>query len=114
MFMSFFVGAAAANIRYQVSITGSINFSFYAKDRGPIAQNYNVRSENRNVYYEIHSTELGGVCSSDHTSRGVKCKPIHAVEFGLALREQAKKEIVIEPINSVVCRYCNSENIVKV
>ena len=30
------------------------------------------------------------------------------------LYENKPKEIVIEPINSVVCHYCNSENIVKV
>jgi putative transposase len=36
-----------------------------------------------------------------------------AVEFSFALREQVKKDIVILPIISVICRYCNSDCIVK-
>ncbi len=44
---------------------------------------------------------------------GVKCKHIYAVEFSLELRETIKKEIVIQPIDSLSCCYYNSENIVK-
>ena len=75
---------------------------------------YVVKSQSNGGSYNIHSTELGWKCDCpDHTHRGVKCKHIFAVEFSFALREQVKKEIVIEPITSVVCLYCNSEGIVK-
>jgi putative transposase len=75
---------------------------------------YVVKSQSNGGSYNVHSTELGWKCDCpDHVNRGVKCKHIFAVEFSSALREQVKKEIVIQPINSVVCRYCNSGNIVK-
>jgi transposase-like protein len=75
---------------------------------------YVVKSQSNGGSYNIHSTELGWKCDCpDHTHRGVKCKHIFAVEFSFALREQVKKEIVIQPITSVVCRYCNSDSIVK-
>lgn len=75
---------------------------------------YVVNSQSNGGAYHVHMSGLGWVCSCpDHTYRGVKCKHIHAVEFSFALREQVKKEIVIAPINSIVCRYCNSDNIVK-
>jgi putative transposase len=45
--------------------------------------------------------------------RGVKCKHIYAVEVSFELREQVKKEIIIQPITSLACSYCNSERIVK-
>lgn len=73
-----------------------------------------IISQSGSRNYEVEYNSLGWDCSCpDHTYRGVRCKYIHAVEFSFALREQVKKEVVIQPINSVVCRYCNSENIVK-
>jgi putative transposase len=75
---------------------------------------YIVNSQSNRSNYRIHSTELEWRCDCpDHTYRDVKCKHIFAVEFSFALREQVKKEIVIQPINSVACRFCGSENIVK-
>ncbi len=75
---------------------------------------YVVNSQSNGGTYHVHMSGLGWVCSCpDHTYRGVKCKHIHAVEFSFALREQVKKEIVIAPINSIPCRYCNSDKIVK-
>jgi putative transposase len=75
---------------------------------------YVVTSQCNGGTYSVHSTDLGWVCACpDHVYRGVKCKHIFAVEFSFAFREQVKKEIIIQPINSVACRYCNSENIVK-
>ncbi len=75
---------------------------------------YVVNSQSNGGTYHVHMSGLGWVCSCpDHKFRGVKCKHIHAVEFSFALREQVKKEIVIAPINSISCRYCNSDNIVK-
>ena len=75
---------------------------------------YFVNSQSGNGSYRIFATELGWNCSCpDHKFRGVKCKHVYAVEFSLALREKVKEEIVIQPITSLVCRYCNSENVVK-
>jgi transposase-like protein len=75
---------------------------------------YVVKSQSNSGSYNIHSTELGWKCDcADHTNRGVKCKHIFTIEFSFALREQVKKDIVIQPITSVVCRYCNSDSIVK-
>ncbi len=75
---------------------------------------YVVKSQSSNGLYNIHSTELGWKCDCpDHVHRGVKCKHIFAVEFSFTLREQVKKETIIQSISSVSCRYCNSDNIVK-
>jgi putative transposase len=76
--------------------------------------NYVVNSQSTNGSYFIHLTELGWICSCpDHMYRGVKCKHIHAVEFSFTIREQVKNEIVIQPVDSLSCRYCSSGNIVK-
>jgi hypothetical protein len=79
--------------------------------------NYIVNSQSGSGSYNIHLTQLGWNCSCpDHLYRGVKCKHIFAVEFSFALREQVKKEIIIQPVDSLSCRYCSSGssgNIVK-
>jgi putative transposase len=68
---------------------------------------YVVKSQSNGSSYNVHSTELGWRCDCpDHTYRGVKCKHIFAVEFTFVLREQVKKDIIIQPINSVACRFC--------
>jgi putative transposase len=77
-------------------------------------RNYQVKSLTRDEIYKIIITSIGWVCScADHMFRGVKCKHIYAVEFSFAIREQVKNDIIITPIDSLPCRYCNSENIVK-
>ncbi|HXS60100.1 MAG TPA: hypothetical protein VN703_04750 [Candidatus Sulfopaludibacter sp.] len=77
-------------------------------------RNYEVKSLTRNEIYKILVTSIGWVCScADPMFRGVKCKHIYAVEFSLELRETIKKEIVIQPVTTLSCCYCNSENIVK-
>jgi putative transposase len=77
-------------------------------------RNYQVKSLTRDEIYKIIITSIGWVCScADHMFRGVKCKHIYAVEFSFAIREQVKNDIIITPIDSLSCRYCNSENIVK-
>jgi putative transposase len=61
---------------------------------------YVVYSQSNGGGYRIRSTELGWKCDCpDHTHRGVKCKHIFAVEFSFALREQVKKEVIIQPIS---------------
>lgn len=79
---------------------------------------YKVRSASTDEIYQVISTELGWICScADHMFRGVKCKHVYAVEFSNVLRQTvemvAATTTIIQPIISLACRYCNSENIVK-
>jgi putative transposase len=77
-------------------------------------RNYQVKSAISNKIYKIFATSIGWVCSCpDHTHRGVKCKHIFAVELSNNLRNIVRKEIVIQPIDSLSCRYCSSNNVVK-
>lgn len=75
---------------------------------------YRVKSQSGNGKYEVRQTNLGWGCTcSDHKFRGVRCKHIYAVEFSFAIRETVQQEVVIQPVSQLVCRYCNSEHIVK-
>jgi putative transposase len=75
---------------------------------------YFVNSQFENGKYEVRLSSIGWVCScADHKFRGVKCKHIYAVEAVFPIREFVKQEVVIQPISTRVCRYCNSEYIVK-
>jgi transposase-like protein len=75
---------------------------------------YFVKSQSGNGKYEVRQTDLGWICScADHKFRGIHCKHIYAVEFSFAIRETVKQELVIQPISTLACRYCNSEHIVK-
>ena len=74
---------------------------------------YQVKSQSKDQWYDIISTEYGFKCSCpDHTYRNVCCKHIHAVEFSLKLREQVKS-IVIPQIETNNCKFCNSSDIIK-
>jgi len=78
------------------------------------AHHYQVQSQSNNGQYDIVSTESGWNCSCpDHTFRKICCKHIHAVEFSLKLREQVKKNVVIQPVEIHSCQFCKSDNIVK-
>ena len=60
---------------------------------------YKVKSQSNDSFYDVKSTEIGWKCSCpDHTSRGVKCKHIYAVEISFNLREKVKKSVVIQQI----------------
>src|SRR4051812_31646348 len=75
---------------------------------------YIVHSQSGNDSYTVNLNKIGFICSCpDHQYRGVKCKHIHAVEFSFALRERVRREVVIQPITTLSCRYCNSNNVVK-
>ncbi|MGA7367864.1 MAG: DDE-type integrase/transposase/recombinase [Nitrososphaeraceae archaeon] len=78
------------------------------------AIHYRVQSQSDNGKYVVRHTNIGWNCTcSDHRFRGVRCKHIYAVEFSFAIRETVQQEVVIQPISQLVCRYCNSEHIVK-
>ena len=76
--------------------------------------NYEVLSQSGNGTYLVSRTEDDWVCSCpDHRFRGVKCKHAFAVEFSLALRRVIQSGVVIQPISSLICRFCGSDRIVK-
>ena len=75
---------------------------------------YRVKSQSGNGKYEVRQTNLGGFVRVPTISFAVcSCKHVYAVEFSLQLEKRYKQELVIQPISQLVCRYCNSEHIVK-
>jgi len=76
--------------------------------------NYEVHSQSGNGSYLVSRVEDEWICECpDHRFRGVKCKHVWAVEFSLKLKEQVRKETVIEQITISECIYCHSRNIKK-
>jgi transposase-like protein len=75
---------------------------------------YKVLSQNGKGEYVVLLSEDEWRCECpDHRFRGAKCKHIWAVEFSLKMREQVKKNIVIEEVVISNCLYCHSSNIKK-
>ena len=75
---------------------------------------YEVLSQSGNGTYLVSQVEDEWICKCpDHRFRGVKCKHIWAVEFSLELKEQVKKDTVIEQIAISECIFCHSANIKK-
>jgi putative transposase len=75
---------------------------------------YRVKSQSRDRYYDVNNTTIGWKCTCpDHKFRGSKCKHIWAVAISLGLREQAKKNLILEPITISDCPYCHSQNLKK-
>ena len=75
---------------------------------------YRVKSQSNDRYYDVNNTSIGWKCTCpDHTFRGAKCKHIWAVAISLGLREQAKKNVILEPITVTGCPFCQSQNIKK-
>jgi len=75
---------------------------------------YQVLSQSGNGAYLVSLTEEGWVCECpDFKFRGLKCKHIWAVEFSLRMKEQVRKNVVIEEITVSKCVFCQSPNIVK-
>lgn len=76
--------------------------------------NYQVKSQSGNGEYTVSLKEFGWVCSCpDHVYRHVKCKHTWAVEFSLQIREQVRKNIVIQQVTVSECLFCHSLNIKK-
>ena len=75
---------------------------------------YRVKSQSNDRYYDVNNTSIGWKCTCpDHKFRGSKCKHIWAVAISLGLREQAKKNVVLEPITATDCPFCHSQNLKK-
>ena len=87
------------------------------KDRHIMRMNdhsYKVKSQSSDILYDITLTEIGWKCTCpDHQTRGVKCKHIFAVELVFNLREQVKKNVIIQPIVLSDCVFCHSTNLKK-
>ncbi len=75
---------------------------------------YKVKSQSSDNYYTVLMTKYGWECNClDHTERKVKCKHAIAVELSQAIREEVRKNVVIEPVNIDSCIFCHSQDIVK-
>jgi transposase-like protein len=77
---------------------------------------YTVKSQAGIGEYAVYMVDGEWHCECpDHTYRHVKCKHLYALEFSLKVKEEvkAKAQIVIQPLNTSRCVYCDSENIVK-
>jgi len=75
---------------------------------------HKVLSQSGNGEYAVCLSEDEWRCECpDHRFRGVKCKHIWAVEFSLRLREQVRKNVVIEEVAISNCIFCHSSNIKK-
>jgi len=75
---------------------------------------YNVLSQSGNGEYVVCLSEDEWRCECpDHRFRGVKCKHIWAVEFSLKMREQVRKNVVIEELAISNCIFCHSSNIIR-
>ncbi len=75
---------------------------------------YTVKSQSGNGEYAIFQVDGEWHCECpDHTYRHLKCKHIVAVEVSIKMKEQVKRNVVIQPLNTSKCVYCGSEEIVK-
>ena len=75
---------------------------------------YRVLSQSGNGEYAVCLSEDEWRCECpDHRFRGVKCKHVWAVEFSLKMREQVRKNVVIEEGAISNCVFCHSSNIKK-
>lgn len=75
---------------------------------------YTVKSQSGNGEYAVCKVNGEWVCEcADNKYRNVKCKHIYAVEFLQKLKEEVKKNVVIQEIAVTQCVFCHSENIKK-
>jgi superfamily II helicase len=75
---------------------------------------YKVLSQSGNGEYVVCLSEDEWRCECpDHVYRRVKCKHIWAVEFSLKMREQVRKNVVIEEVAISSCVFCHSSDIKK-
>ena len=76
---------------------------------------YQVESQSKKfTVYSVRKMNTGWTCSCpDYQTRGVRCKHIFAVQFSQQIREEVKKNVVIEPVEINGCIFCHSQNVVK-
>jgi len=71
------------------------------------------QTEKGKFYQVVNVSEVWECECPDHRFRRVKCKHAWAVEIGIRLKEQVRKDTVIEQIVISECVYCHSSNIKK-
>jgi len=75
---------------------------------------YTVKSQSGNGEYAISKVDGEWVCECpDNKYRNVKCKHIHALEFSQKLREEVKKNVIIQEVTISKCVFCQSPHIKK-
>lgn len=75
---------------------------------------YTVKSQSGNGEYVVCKVNGDWTCECpDNKYRNVKCKHIYAVEFSQKLREEVKKNVIIQEVTVSKCVFCHSENIKK-
>ena len=76
--------------------------------------NYEVLSQSGNGSYLVSRVDDDWICECPyHRFRDVKCKHAWAAEISIRLKEQVRKDTVIEQIVISECVYCHSANIKK-
>ena len=76
--------------------------------------NYEVRSQSGNGSYLVSQIEGEWICDCpDHRFRKVKCKHAWSVELSLRLKEQVKRNTVIQQVTISNCLFCHSSEIKK-
>ena len=76
--------------------------------------NYEVLSQGGNGSYLVSQIEGEWICDCpDHRFRKVKCKHAWSVEFSLKLKEQVKRNTVIQQVTISECLYCHSSGFKK-
>jgi putative transposase len=75
---------------------------------------YVVKSQSGNGEYVVSKVDGEWVCECpDNKYRNVKCKHIFALEFSQKLREEVKKNVIIQEVTVSTCVFCHSANIKK-
>jgi putative transposase len=75
---------------------------------------FTVKSQSGNGEYAVSKVDGEWVCECpDNKYRNVKCKHIYALEFSQKLREEVKKNVIIQEITVSTCVFCHSANIKK-
>jgi putative transposase len=75
---------------------------------------YVVKSQSHEGEYCVSKVDGEWVCECpDNKYRNVKCKHIHALEFSQKLREEVKKNLVIQEVTISKCTFCQSPHIKK-
>jgi putative transposase len=75
---------------------------------------YTVKSQSHDGEYCISKVDGEWICECpDNKYRNVKCKHIYALEFSQKLREEVKKNVIIQEVTVSTCVFCHSANIKK-
>lgn len=77
---------------------------------------YHVKSQTTKREYDVVKTNDKWVCNCpDHIFRQVCCKHIHAIEFSLKMREEARErnKVTISPVSLDSCLFCKSKNLIR-